>query len=206
MLDVESGDGKMYTFIVKDEILPPSEGGREQAGISWEYEFRVGGKGVGQGDGAGRGEGGCEEKGKREGTGVTKVWIPWTGLKATYRGREKKDSPPLDLKNLRRFSLMMRRYGYAVTVYGQDKDSTADSVCASFFGTQEGHFSLVVKSISAVKKTKEKGTQAPTSKETIQDSYSVDGGRATSTSQRVSGDDQQNTGFLNWVSGMCIVS
>ncbi len=78
----------MYTFIVKDEILPPGGDGREQSTVSWEFEFRVEGEGEG---------------GKR-------VWIPWGELKATYRGKEKGDAAPLELKSVRRFSLMMRRY------------------------------------------------------------------------------------------------
>lgn len=78
----------MYTFIVKDEILPPGGDGREQSTVSWEYEFRVDGEGEG---------------GKR-------VWIPWGELKATYRGKEKRDAKPIELGGVRRFSLMMRRY------------------------------------------------------------------------------------------------
>lgn len=101
MLDVGRGDGKAYTFIVKDEILPPGGDGWEQSTISWEYDFRVGG-GDGDGDGKDGGVGEKSEIGKR-------VWIPWAELKATYRGKEKKDAEPIDLAHLRRFSLMMRR-------------------------------------------------------------------------------------------------
>jgi hypothetical protein len=39
-----------------------------------------------------------------------KVFVHWSDLKPTYRGREKKDVKPLDLKHVRRISLMMRRY------------------------------------------------------------------------------------------------
>lgn len=95
-----SGDGKVYTFIVKDEILPTGEGGREQSSVSWEYDFRVGGDGDGDG-----------EKGEGEGEGGERVWIPWGEFKATYRGKEKRDAAPMDVRGLRRFSLMMRRYG-----------------------------------------------------------------------------------------------
>ena len=76
----------MYTFIVKDEILPPGGDGREQSTVSWEYDFRV--------------EDGEEGK---------KVWIPWGRLKATYRGKEKRDATPIEVESVRRFSLMMRR-------------------------------------------------------------------------------------------------
>ncbi len=98
----------MYTFIVKDEILPPSEGGREQASISWEYDFQ--------------GPGGAEEeKGEGEERKM-KVWIPWEKLKPTYRGRDKKDAEPIDLQEVRRFSLMMRRYVRTYTIpYGRSR-------------------------------------------------------------------------------------
>ncbi|CAO2650424.1 Nn.00g017160.m01.CDS01 [Neocucurbitaria sp. VM-36] len=56
------------------------------------------------------------------------LFVPWRALKATYRGKEKDDAKPLDTTNVKRFSLMMR----------------------SFFGDQEGDFSLEIKSINAV--------------------------------------------------------
>lgn len=55
--------------------------------ISWEYDFR------GQGSQSGGG----------------KVFVSWDDLKPTYRGRAKKDAELLDLKNIKRFSIMMRR-------------------------------------------------------------------------------------------------
>lgn len=39
-----------------------------------------------------------------------KVFVHWDDFKATYRGREKKDAKPLDLKHVKRISLMMRRH------------------------------------------------------------------------------------------------
>lgn len=104
VLDVGRGDGKLYTFIVKDEILPPDQGGREQSTVSWEYDFRVEESGGDGGIGDGK-----EEVGERA-QGGKRVWIPWAELKATYRGKEKRDAAPIDLANVRRFSLMMRRY------------------------------------------------------------------------------------------------
>jgi hypothetical protein len=35
-LDLEKTDGKKYTFVIKDEILPLDERGREQSTISYE--------------------------------------------------------------------------------------------------------------------------------------------------------------------------
>jgi hypothetical protein len=43
-------------------------------------------------------------------SGAEGLYVPWSALKPTYRGKEKKDAGKLDLKNVRRFSLMSRRY------------------------------------------------------------------------------------------------
>ncbi|KAF4306855.1 Galactose-binding domain-like protein [Botryosphaeria dothidea] len=61
------------------------------------------------------------------------LFIPWHGFKATYRGREDPDAPKINLTEIKRFSIMMR----------------------SFFGDQDGAFSLSIKSISAVRKDSE---------------------------------------------------
>ncbi|KAG9241726.1 CIA30 family protein-like protein [Calycina marina] len=105
-LDIKETDGKRYTFILKDRLLPKSPNGREQSTVSWEYDFQY-----------------------PEADEAKKVFIAWKDLKPTYRGREKQDAEPLDLKRVRRVSLMMR----------------------SFFGSQEGDFSLSITSIAATK-------------------------------------------------------
>jgi len=46
--------------------------------------------------------------------GAEGLYIPWSSLKPTYRGKEKKDAGKLDLKNVRRFSIMSRRYALPV--------------------------------------------------------------------------------------------
>jgi hypothetical protein len=43
-------------------------------------------------------------------TGAEGLYVPWSELKPTYRGKEKKDAGTLDLKHVRRFSIMSRRY------------------------------------------------------------------------------------------------
>ncbi|KAF1840834.1 CIA30-domain-containing protein [Cucurbitaria berberidis CBS 394.84] len=102
-LRVDEYDGKKYTLTLKDEILPLNpENGREQSTISYEYDF---------------------SSSSAEG-----LYVPWHALKATYRGKEKKDAKPLNTKSVKRFSIMMR----------------------SFFGEQEGDFSLEIKSIKAI--------------------------------------------------------
>lgn len=84
MLDINLSDGKQYTIILKDKLLPTSANGREQSTISWEYDFKP----------AADGE---------------KVFVRWRDFKPTYRGREKKDAEPLDLTSIKQVSLMMRR-------------------------------------------------------------------------------------------------
>ena len=91
MLELEAGDDKRYTFILKDGLLPPNpDSGREQASISYEYDFLVKDSIVTV-------------------DGDQYVFIPWKSLKATYRGREKEDAPPINLGHLKRFSIMSRR-------------------------------------------------------------------------------------------------
>ncbi|KAK7193643.1 hypothetical protein DPSP01_000193 [Paraphaeosphaeria sporulosa] len=114
LLNLGKSDGKRYTFIMKDELLPQNpDNGREQATISWEYDFVV-----------------SVNAAQAE---SSFVYIPWKDLKPTYRGKEKKGVKDFDTKNVKRFSLMMR----------------------SFFGDQHGDFSLSVKSIKAVSRSKD---------------------------------------------------
>jgi hypothetical protein len=76
---------------LKDEILPRRGDGREQSTVSWEVDFTPGTRGG-------------------------KVWLGWEEFKATYRGREKGDAEPLRKNDIKRISLMMRRY-VAVSCY-----------------------------------------------------------------------------------------
>jgi hypothetical protein len=85
LLDITKSDGKQYTLTLKDELLPPSANGREQSTVSWEYDFKPK-------------------------SGGEKVFAKWDDFNATYRGREQPDAKPLDLKSVKRLSLMMRRY------------------------------------------------------------------------------------------------
>ncbi|KAH7114432.1 CIA30 family protein [Dendryphion nanum] len=109
-LDLGKSDGKRYTFILKDELLPRNPGnGREQATTSYEYDFDL------------------SEEGKVL-SESSFVFVKWDQFKPTYRGKEKKDASKLDKKNVKRLSIMMR----------------------SFFGDQQGDFSLTIKSIKAI--------------------------------------------------------
>ncbi|KAL8777911.1 MAG: hypothetical protein Q9213_007652 [Squamulea squamosa] len=118
-VDVGEGDGKVYTLILKDEEMQDKrDDGREKAGISWEADFRANDSNTG-------GIGG-EMVGK-------KIWVSWSALKATYRGKEKEDVGKFKPGEIRRIGFMMR----------------------SFFGTQQGDFRLELRSITARKHTSE---------------------------------------------------
>ncbi|KAI0201560.1 NADH:ubiquinone oxidoreductase intermediate-associated protein 30 [Astrocystis sublimbata] len=82
-LAIQDGDGKKYTLIVKDDILPRRPDGREQSTVSWEYDF----------------------PGSR-----SELEIPWHDLKPTYRGKPKPDAEALDLTSIKRISIMMRSF------------------------------------------------------------------------------------------------
>ncbi|KAL4969034.1 CIA30 family protein [Aspergillus stella-maris] len=97
-LNAEKSDEKQYTLILKDEILPKRPDGRERSSISWEFDFKP----------------------------SERVIVRWGDLKATYRGKEVRDVEPLNLRGVKRVSVMMR----------------------SFFGTQEGDFKLAINSIA----------------------------------------------------------
>ncbi|KAF2472141.1 CIA30-domain-containing protein [Lindgomyces ingoldianus] len=107
-IELGGSDGKKYTFIMKDELLPKNPAdGREQATTSYEFDFIV--------------------SSNAASAKSSFIFIPWEDFKPTYRGKEK-DAPKLNKKDIRRISIMMR----------------------SFFGDQEGNFSLTLKSIKAV--------------------------------------------------------
>ncbi|KAJ5111126.1 hypothetical protein N7532_001661 [Penicillium argentinense] len=102
-LVIDRADGKLYTLNLKDEILPKRPDGREQSSISWEFNFRA--------------------------EGQKNIFVKWGDFKPTCRGKEKNDAEPLDLKNIKRFGIMVR----------------------SFFGEQEGSFELDIVSIAALR-------------------------------------------------------
>lgn len=83
-------------MILKDETPGETrDDGRERAGISWEAEFPLS-------------KSGKHKDGKAEEREI--VWVPWSALKPTYRGKEKQDAGKLKLGEIRRLGFMMRRY------------------------------------------------------------------------------------------------
>ncbi|KAK8250459.1 complex I intermediate-associated protein 30-domain-containing protein [Phyllosticta capitalensis] len=110
MVTTEKSEDKMYTFNIKNQLLPPDpDTGREQSTISYEFNFRA--------------------QHNKCSAAKMALFVPWKYFRASYRGREPRDAPKLDLKNIKRFGIMIR----------------------SFFGGQEGDFSLTLKSIAAAK-------------------------------------------------------
>lgn len=83
-LVIDSADGKLYTLNLKDEIPPNRPDGREESTISWEFDFRA--------------------EGRRT------IFVKWSDFRPTYRGRNLDDAEPLDLKRVKRFGIMIRRY------------------------------------------------------------------------------------------------
>jgi len=98
VLDVARTDSRKYTLTLKDEVLPRRPDGRDQSTVSWEYDFVVGA----EEDGAAAASGGST-------AGSTRVVILFGDFQPTYRGKPKPDAKPLDLKNVKRISFMMRR-------------------------------------------------------------------------------------------------
>lgn len=99
VLDVARADARKYTLTLKDEVLPRRPDGRDQSTVSWEYDFVV--RDAGDAGAAGAAGGST--------AGSTRVVIPFGDFKPTYRGKSKPDADPLDLKNVKRISFMMRR-------------------------------------------------------------------------------------------------
>ncbi|KAJ5652188.1 hypothetical protein N7507_009614 [Penicillium longicatenatum] len=128
VLDERQTDGKVYTLMLKDEILPKRPDGREQSTVSWEYDFKA-----------------------TEG----KISMKFADFRATYRGRERDDVAELNLRNIKRFGIMMR----------------------SFFGEQEGPFELGIVSISAVRNEKQIQSHEEDDEEEVFDEKLVAWGR-----------------------------
>lgn len=76
----------MYTFTLKDEVLPKRPDGRERSSLSWEVDFAA----------------------------RKRVVVKWADLRPTYRGKEVSGVEPLNLRDVKRLSVMMRRYVFAL--------------------------------------------------------------------------------------------
>lgn len=92
VLNAPESDNKKYTLICKDNLAAPNpDNGREQATISWEFDFIIG------------------DASTSEGSAHRSVFAKWSDFKPTYRGKEQKNAKDLSLEKIKRFSIMMRR-------------------------------------------------------------------------------------------------
>lgn len=90
ILEVPHTDGKTYTLNVKDTVLPPVNG-VEQATVSWEYDFQLPARDAAVADDFGQ------------------VVVRFEDLVPTYRGRVQNDTAPLNLADIKRLNIMIRR-------------------------------------------------------------------------------------------------
>jgi hypothetical protein len=151
---------KQYTLILKDRLLPQSPDGREQSTVSYEYDFRT------------------KESSVIERQGHCLVHIPWTSLKPTYRGREKKDAPTINLRNIKRLSIMMR----------------------SFFGTQEGDFDIEIQWIAA---TTFEARNTLLSERMVNGQLDV---KSVSTLEKGNGETSVRPGLVDHICSQCTIS
>lgn len=93
-LDPLQSDRKVYTLILKDHVLPLNpDNGREQASTSWEYDFSTA----------------DYSTTPSAVPSEVKLFVPWDRFQPTYRGLPSNDTKPLDLSNIKRISIMIRR-------------------------------------------------------------------------------------------------
>lgn len=90
VLEVPYADGKTYTLNVKDTVLPPVNG-VEQATVSWEHDFQLPARNATAED------------------DYDQVVVRFENLVPTYRGRVQNDTAPLNLADVKRFNIMIRR-------------------------------------------------------------------------------------------------
>lgn len=88
-LTLATTDGKRYTLILKNDVLPRRPDGREQSSVSWEYDFAPAPSAV-----------------------PTTLFIAWRDFRPTYRGRpvDALPLPVLDTARVASFTVMMRSF------------------------------------------------------------------------------------------------
>jgi len=85
LVQVVEGDDKKYTLTVKDDDAGERDDRRVKSRINWEFDFDI--------------------------TQLveSEVLIPWSGFRATYRGRDIDPPRPLDPSHIKQFSILIRR-------------------------------------------------------------------------------------------------
>lgn len=99
--DMTTSSNKTYSFNLKDTI-PETLNGVEQAGVSWEYNFRV----------AARTSGSGTTETETDPT-YEQVEVLFADLVPTYRGSVVNDTTPLNLTGIKRVNLMIRRWVFS---------------------------------------------------------------------------------------------
>ncbi|KAF4991669.1 hypothetical protein FDECE_13958 [Fusarium decemcellulare] len=92
ILEIPYTDGKEYSFNLKDTVVPDVDG-REQATISWEYNFQLPATPTSQ-----------------TSDSVESVIVKFSDLQPTYRGTIQNDTAPLDLASIKRVNIMIRSF------------------------------------------------------------------------------------------------
>ncbi|KAJ3537445.1 hypothetical protein NM208_g6304 [Fusarium decemcellulare] len=92
ILEIPYTDGKKYSFNLKDTVLPDVDG-REQATISWEYDFQL-----------------PATYSSQASDSVESVIVKFSDLQPTYRGTVQNDTAPLDLSSIKRVNIMIRSF------------------------------------------------------------------------------------------------
>ncbi|KAI1411025.1 NADH:ubiquinone oxidoreductase complex I intermediate-associated protein 30 [Hypoxylon sp. FL1857] len=82
-LGVDHSDGKKYTLILKDDIPPILEDGKDEGTVNWEYDF-------------------VPTEGE--------ISVSWEDFKPMCRGKPKEDATPLRLDHIKRICIMMRSH------------------------------------------------------------------------------------------------
>ena len=94
-IDLSQSDDKLYTLILKDEILPRNPvNDREQSTVSWEYTLS---------------KSKCCPRPDDSSSSLASLFIPWSHFKPTYRGKQTDTPKSLDLSKVKRISIMIRR-------------------------------------------------------------------------------------------------
>lgn len=179
LLRLQEWDDKTYAFTLKDEIPSKyvdekTQRPREEASVSWEFKFTPSTH---------------KEKTSKDSSNGFIIML-WRDFTPTYRGRELKDLKPLDLKNIRRMSLMMR----------------------SFFGAQEGEFSLTLASIEAVTihkeheevaKDRQEGTEEQKDVGSETDSQDTEPPKAVARDQKTKPESGHRPRRVKWLLSGC---
>lgn len=119
---------RKYTLILKDAIPPPDAAtGGERSTLSYEYDFVADATELESQTPPSTKPPTSQDEKSSTAPHTPKIRIPFAAFAPTYRGRPQKDAARLNTYRIARWSFM----------------------CRSFFGEQEGPFSLKIRSVAA---------------------------------------------------------